>query len=343
MGYADRLKSYIIDTALVVNKAVDAGKIPKDSPVVKMVQVPNIDLEWIDRFRFIYGSTAMTIILFVLCAGVLLEIRRVKANRGREDLKRIAERMPKLLFNRTLVTMLILSFLAVITMVIFQPRLDQVPSFVKFRENFLPFATFVALVLPFFIGQKITNVVHIARDLIDHQYSPRIETGTYFIPSLRNVRHIRPRRTAIQGRLLALLEQHQVEFEWVEGHVGDPFNERANRLAQRSLLAANLPADEGYEQSDANGGAVQAGLFDLPTQEVPLSQGDNASELPMAIPSSRKVVRAGQACRKCGAAVEKRIPSRKVKPGQRYYYEYYLQCPKCGTIYLVDDAKRGNG
>jgi len=144
-------------------------------------------------------------------------------------------------------------------------------------------------------------------------------------------------------RLLALLEQHQVEFEWVEGHAGDPFNERANRLAQRSLLAANLPADEGYEQSDANGGAVQAGLFDLPTQEVPLSQGDNASELPMAIPSSRKVVRAGQACRKCGAAVEKRIPSRKVKPGQRYYYEYYLQCPKCGTIYLVDDAKRGNG
>jgi ribonuclease HI len=46
-------------------------------------------------------------------------------------------------------------------------------------------------------------------------------------------------------RLLALLEQHQVEFEWVEGHAGDPFNERANRLAQRSLLAANLPADEG--------------------------------------------------------------------------------------------------
>lgn len=191
----------------VIFEAVDAGKIPKDSPVVKMVQVPNIDLEWIDRFRFIYGSTAMTIILFVLCAGVLLEIRRVKANRGREDLKRIAERMPKLLFNRTLVTMLILSFLAVITMVIFQPRLDQVPSFVKFRENFLPFATFVALVLPFFIGQKITNVVHIARDLIDHQYSPRIETGTYFIPSLRNVRHIRPRRAAIQGRLLALLEK----------------------------------------------------------------------------------------------------------------------------------------
>ncbi len=191
----------------VIFEAVDAGKIPKDSPVVKMVQVPNIDLEWIDRFRFIYGSTALTIILFVFCAGVLLEIRRAKAHRGREDLKRVAERMPRLLFNRSLVTMLILSFLAVITMVIFQPSLDRVPSFVKFRDNFLPFATFVALVLPFFIGQKITNVVHIARDLIDHQYIPRIETGTYFIKALRHTRHVRPRRAAIQGRLLALLER----------------------------------------------------------------------------------------------------------------------------------------
>jgi len=33
-------------------------------------------------------------------------------------------------------------------------------------------------------------------------------------------------------RLLALLDKHQVVFQWVEGHAGNPFNERANYLAQ---------------------------------------------------------------------------------------------------------------
>jgi ribonuclease HI len=144
-------------------------------------------------------------------------------------------------------------------------------------------------------------------------------------------------------RLLRLLEKHQVVFEWVEGHSGHPLNERANWLAQRSIRSVNLPADEGYEQLAEDGGEFQAGLFDITgdSENVDAQSTDRAKGAAKTT-ASRKVTSEGQACRKCGAPVEKRKPTRKVKPGQSYYYEYYLQCPKCGTIYLVEDARRGN-
>lgn len=139
-------------------------------------------------------------------------------------------------------------------------------------------------------------------------------------------------------RLLGQLERHTVTFEWMEGHAGHPLNERANWLAQRALLAPDLPVDEGYERASAAVGQTQAGLFDAPVGEEGL--GVEPGEAPQGV-NNRKLSTAGQACRKCGTPVEKRVPVRKVKPGQSYYYEYYLQCPECGTIYLVDKAKRG--
>ncbi len=36
-------------------------------------------------------------------------------------------------------------------------------------------------------------------------------------------------------RLDALLHTHEVEWHWVEGHAGDPLNERADRLARQAL------------------------------------------------------------------------------------------------------------
>ena len=33
------------------------------------------------------------------------------------------------------------------------------------------------------------------------------------------------------GRLLDLLDKHKVEFVWVRGHVGHPYNERCDKLA----------------------------------------------------------------------------------------------------------------
>ena len=44
--------------------------------------------------------------------------------------------------------------------------------------------------------------------------------------------------------------------------------------------------------------------------------------------------------RKCSTPVIKRIPRRKRKEKQLYYFENYLYCPNCYTMYMVEKAKR---
>ncbi len=56
-------------------------------------------------------------------------------------------------------------------------------------------------------------------------------------------------------------------------------------------------------------------------------------------PSGGKVTAVGQACRKCGTPVVKKIPSGKGKGKRLYTYAYYLFCPGCCTNYMVDEAK----
>jgi ribonuclease HI len=112
-------------------------------------------------------------------------------------------------------------------------------------------------------------------------------------------------------RLLPLVDRHDVSFEWVKGHAGDTNNERADRLSYAAIERPDLLEDEGY-------------LKQLELEEM--------------LPS--KITKEGQPCRKCGRPVVKKIPKRKPKPDQAYYYEYYLQCPECQTIYMVDAAKR---
>ena len=49
----------------------------------------------------------------------------------------------------------------------------------------------------------------------------------------------------------------------------------------------------------------------------------------------------GQPCRKCETPVVKEVPKKKtVKPSQTYYYAWYLYCPGCKAMYMVDEAKR---
>ncbi len=112
-------------------------------------------------------------------------------------------------------------------------------------------------------------------------------------------------------RLLALCKRHEVAFEWVRGHAGDRNNERADYLSYSAISQERPEEDEGYLQArESESGA--------PT----------------------KITEAGQPCRKCSTPVVKRIPKRKRKPDQQYYYEYYLYCPGCKTMYMVEEAKR---
>jgi ribonuclease HI len=57
-------------------------------------------------------------------------------------------------------------------------------------------------------------------------------------------------------RLLELCTLHEVKFEWVRGHSGDPGNERADRLAVAASRQPELPADEPYERAAPAGSGI---------------------------------------------------------------------------------------
>lgn len=61
----------------------------------------------------------------------------------------------------------------------------------------------------------------------------------------------RAKNVDLWQRLLAMCEQHRVEFEWVQGHAGHPENERCDALAVAAATGDSLLVDEGYEAAVA--------------------------------------------------------------------------------------------
>ncbi|MCP4688869.1 MAG: ribonuclease HI [Desulfobacterales bacterium] len=47
-------------------------------------------------------------------------------------------------------------------------------------------------------------------------------------------------------RLLDLVDQRSVRFNWVKGHADNPFNERCDELAKAAAAWRDLPEDEGF-------------------------------------------------------------------------------------------------
>ncbi len=47
-------------------------------------------------------------------------------------------------------------------------------------------------------------------------------------------------------RLLDIIEEHEVTFNWVKGHAGHAENERCDTLATTAAAKDNLPDDENY-------------------------------------------------------------------------------------------------
>lgn len=124
-------------------------------------------------------------------------------------------------------------------------------------------------------------------------------------------------------RLLHIIATHEkVTFNWVKGHAGHVENERCDQLVLLALKGDNLLIDAGYE---------------------PNLQEDEHKDIFAANKSSHhiKIKEEGDLCRKCNTKVIRRQTVKKdLKPGQSYYYEYYLFCPNCRTVYMVEDAKR---
>ena len=182
-----------------------------------MFNLADVHPDWISRFKFIYVAATFTVVIMIIAALALMQLRSVLAHAGTkrlegeklaQRLERNARRMPRLLFSPFLVTLLIFAFFAVIALVLLQPELEKDPRFVAFRGVFLPAAAALALIVPLFFGHRVSNIVHIARDLIDHHYMPRRETAAKYLPALFQIQSDRPRRERIQRRLVTLLEKH---------------------------------------------------------------------------------------------------------------------------------------
>ena len=135
-------------------------------------------------------------------------------------------------------------------------------------------------------------------------------------------------------RFLNVYAKHQVRFKWVKGHAGVPENERCDFLAVAAAKSYDSIPDEGYiREIQASGSSVPS--IGLLPQSNPSAQANPEAN------SSVVHKEAGEPCRKCGTPIIKKPTKPKAhKPGQTYYYEWYLSCPGCNTMYLVDEAKR---
>lgn len=123
--------------------------------------------------------------------------------------------------------------------------------------------------------------------------------------------------------LLDLVEKHDVKFHWVKWHNGHIENERCDELATLAMTMENLLEDINYINS---------------TEDIELFPS-NSIVINKTVDKNLKITKPWDSCRKCNTPVEKKQPkSKKAKPWS-YYYEYYLLCPSCKTMYFLDDAK----
>jgi ribonuclease HI len=134
-------------------------------------------------------------------------------------------------------------------------------------------------------------------------------------------------------RLLVLISnQQEVRFNWLRGHFGHPENERCDELAILALNSENLFEDTGYEENLFNETGYELNI----AITNPFEKGNFQNQK-----LNVKIRREGESCRKCGSGVILRPTKKKdLKPDQTYFFEYYLLCPNCKTIYMVEEAKR---
>ncbi len=134
-------------------------------------------------------------------------------------------------------------------------------------------------------------------------------------------------------RLLILIaNQQKVKFTWIRGHVGHPENERCDQLANIALNSESLIEDTVYEENLYQDTGLEFNSATINPTEANNSRPGK---------DSGKIKNEGDLCRKCGTAVIHKTGKKKeFKPGQTYYYEYYFLCPKCKTVYFVEDAKK---
>lgn len=134
-------------------------------------------------------------------------------------------------------------------------------------------------------------------------------------------RSSRAKNVDLWHRFLAAYEKHKVTLVWVKGHAGIPENERCDQLAVEAAQAESRSVDLGYADSHQEDRSGNLAVSDERRQD------------------RTKHKEEGESCRKCGTPIEKRTPKKR-KSGTSYYFEWYLYCPGCKTMYMVEEAKR---
>lgn len=129
-------------------------------------------------------------------------------------------------------------------------------------------------------------------------------------------------------RYLVAAATHEVKLVWLKGHAGHEHNERCDELAGEAARGPKLEVDVGYLSE---------------TQLINTVTTDGSESLQKVATSGSKVTHKlpGEPCRKCGTPLVKATPNRKKrKSSQTYYFEWYLLCPGCKEMYMVEEAKR---
>jgi ribonuclease HI len=143
-------------------------------------------------------------------------------------------------------------------------------------------------------------------------------------------------------RYLEAANHHRIKFHWVKGHAGVTENERCDVLAVAAAKSGDLTVDQGY--LDAIKDEAKTAPHYLSSPAIKSPQSGAVSHKPHATQpagsSSGQPIEGGP-CRKCGGILQKRPTKQKtLKPNQTYYYEWFLFCSSCGTMYMVNEAKR---
>lgn len=201
------------------------SEIAKDNSAQKLFRVVPWNprqSEWTDRLAFGYGFNGVMIAV-VLLICVVTHLRRSRiAKRSLKDPSIGPERMPRMVVGRAiLIVLMFVTFwqavflatqvrpeTAISAFGALVPALDDAiaDGSVLWTRWVMGVGWVSTLALPVLASLRIGNFVHIARDLIDHQYSHKRAS---MLTQMRRSRdpELWPRRARIQARLEALLTE----------------------------------------------------------------------------------------------------------------------------------------
>jgi ribonuclease HI len=118
-------------------------------------------------------------------------------------------------------------------------------------------------------------------------------------------------------QLLELTGSHEVTFSYCRD--GDIL--KCLNIAKMALKNNDILIDDFFEKSDDKEHIESSKTLQ---EQVTL-----------------KIKKEGDLCRKCNTPVIKKIPThKKIKKNQSYYFEYYMLCPNCKMMYMVEEAKK---